>query len=51
MRLMGRDDISRSVYLTAAGKRVVVPRTFVKKMHKTPCRELKVAKARTKEIE
>jgi len=48
MRLKGRGGIARSVYVTAAGKRVVVLRTFVKK---TQHRELKLAKARAKEIE
>lgn len=48
MRLKGRDGIARSVYVTAAGKRVVVLRTFVKK---TPPRELKLAMARAKEVE
>lgn len=51
MRLKGRDGIARSVYVTAAGKRVVVLRTFVKKTQKTPRRELKLARARAKEIE
>ena len=51
MRLKGRDGIARSVYVTAAGKRVVVLRTFVKKTQKTPRRELKLAKERAKEIE
>jgi phage-related protein len=51
MRLKGRDGIARSVYVTAAGKRVVVLRTFIKKTQKTPPRELKLAKARAKEVE
>jgi phage-related protein len=51
IRLKGRDGIARSVYVTAAGKRVVVLRTFVKKTQKTPPRELKLARARAKEIE
>lgn len=51
MRLKGRDGIARSVYVTAAGKRVVVLRTFVKKTQKTPRRELKLAKERAKEVE
>jgi phage-related protein len=51
MRLKGRDGIARSVYVTANGKRVVVLRTFVKKTQKTPPRELKLARARAKEIE
>jgi phage-related protein len=51
MRLKGRDGIARSVYVTAAGKRVVVLRTFVKKTQKTPRQELKLARSRAKEIE
>lgn len=51
MRLKGRDGIARSVYVTTTGKRVVVLRTFIKKTQKTPPRELKLARARAKEVE
>ncbi len=50
MRLMGRDGIARSIYMTATGKRIVVLRTFVKKTDKTPKRELELARERAKEI-
>jgi phage-related protein len=50
LRLTGRDGIARSIYVTASGQRVVVLRTFVKKMQKTPPRELQIAMARLKEV-
>ncbi|MCB1019833.1 MAG: type II toxin-antitoxin system RelE/ParE family toxin, partial [Acidobacteria bacterium] len=40
MRLMGRDGISRALYVTARGQRVVVVRVFFKKSQKTPKREI-----------
>ena len=51
MRLRGRAGISRAVYVTAIGKRVVIVRAFVKKTHKTPRRELDLARERAKEIQ
>jgi phage-related protein len=50
MRLIGRDGIARSIYVTASGRRVVILRTFVKKTEKTPRRELALARERAKEI-
>lgn len=50
MRMSGRDGISRAIYVTAKGKRVVVVRVFVKKTQKTPRKELDLALARVKEI-
>jgi phage-related protein len=50
MRLRGRDGIARSLYVTAAGRRVVILRTFVKKTQKTPRREIELALRRAKEI-
>jgi phage-related protein/DNA-binding XRE family transcriptional regulator len=38
MRMTGRDGISRAIYVTASGKRVVIVRAFVKKTQKTPRR-------------
>jgi phage-related protein len=49
MRMKGRDGISRAIYVTAKGRRVVV-RVFVKKTPKTPRRELDLALERAKEI-
>jgi phage-related protein len=51
MRLRGRAGISRAIYVTASGKRVVVVRVFMKKTQKTPRRELELALARAKEVQ
>ena len=50
MRLKGRDGISRALYVTAVGRRIVVVRVFIKKTQKTPDREIKLALTRAKEI-
>lgn len=50
MRMKGRAGISRAIYITAAGERVIVVRVFVKKSQKTPDRELNLALRRAKEI-
>ena len=50
MRITGRDGIARSLYVTAAGRRVVVVRVFVKKTQKTPRREINLPLARAEEI-
>lgn len=50
LRMIGRDGIARAIYVTAAGRRVVVVRVFVKKTQKTPPRELELARQRAKEI-
>ena len=44
--MAGRDGISRAIYVTAAGRRVVVVRVFIKKTQKTPPRELEIARQR-----
>ena len=49
MRLRGRDGIARSLYVSAAGRRVVILRSFVKKTQKTPRREIALALRRAKE--
>jgi phage-related protein len=51
MRLKGRSGISRSLYVTASGRRVVIVRVFVKKTEKTPRREIELALNRAKSIE
>lgn len=48
--MKGRDGISRALYVTAKGRRVVVVRVFVKKTQKTPRREIKLALQRAKEV-
>ena len=51
MRLKGRSGISRALYVTAVGRRVVVVRVFVKKTEKIPRREIELAEARAKSIQ
>ena len=51
MRMKGRDGISRAIYVTARGRRVVVVRVFVKKSDKTPRREIDLALQRAKEVD
>ena len=50
MRLKGRDGISRALYVTAVGRRVVVVRVFMKKTQKTPNREIELALKRAKDL-
>ena len=51
MRMKGKDGISRAVYVTAKGRRVVVVRVFVKKKQKTPRREIEIALQRAQEVQ
>jgi phage-related protein len=50
MRMRGRDGISRALYVTARGRRVIIVRVFVKKMQRTPNREIELALSRSKEV-
>ena len=50
MRLKGRSGIARALYVTAAGRRVVIVRVFVKKTEKTPQREIGMALTRAKSV-
>jgi phage-related protein len=50
MRMKGRDGISKAVYVTAKGRRIVVLRVFVKKTQKTPRREIEIALQRAKKV-
>jgi phage-related protein len=50
MRMKGKDGVSRAIYVTARGRRVVVVRVFTKKTEKTPRREIDLALERAKEI-
>ena len=50
LRVTGRDGISRAIYVTASGRRVVIVRVFVKKTQKTPKYELELARQRAKEV-
>jgi phage-related protein len=51
LRITGRDGISRAIYVTASGRRVIVVRVFIKKTQKMPRRELEIARQRAKEVE
>jgi len=51
MRLTGRSGISRALYVTAAGRRVVIVRVFIKKTEKIPRREIELALSRAKLIQ
>ena len=50
LRITGRDGISRAIYVTASGRRVVILRAFIKKTQKMPPRELEIARQRAKEV-
>lgn len=50
MRLSGRHGIARALYVTGAGRRVVIVRVFVKKTQKTPRREIELALARARSV-
>ena len=50
MRLKGRDGISRALYVTAIGRRVVVVRAFVKKTQEIPEGEINLALKRAQEV-
>jgi phage-related protein len=50
LRITRRDGISRAIYVTTAGRRVVILRVFIKKTQKTPKHELDLAAERAKEV-
>lgn len=50
LRISRRDGISRAIYVTASGRRVVIVRVFVKKTQKTPAHEIELAGKRLKEV-
>jgi phage-related protein len=50
LRITGRDGISRAIYVTASGRRMVILRVFSKKSQKTPPHELELARQRAREI-
>jgi phage-related protein len=51
MRMKGRSGISRALYVTGVGQRVVIVRIFVKKTEKTPRREVERALSRAKSVQ
>ncbi|MEQ1694949.1 MAG: type II toxin-antitoxin system RelE/ParE family toxin [Hyphomicrobiaceae bacterium] len=50
LRIRGKDGISRAIYVTASGQRVVIVRVFIKKTQKTPNKELRLARERAKDV-
>jgi phage-related protein len=50
MRLKGRSGVSRALYITAVGRRVVIVRVFTKKSEKTPRREIALALTRARSV-
>ncbi len=50
LRAKAQEGIARGLYVTVAGRRVVVLHVFVKKTEKTPQRALDVARERMKQV-
>ena len=50
IRLKGRSGIARALYVTAARRRAVIVRVFVKKTQRTPRHEIELALARARSI-
>lgn len=50
LRIRGKSGISRAIYVTATGQRVIILRVFIKKTQKTPNRELRLARERAKDV-
>ena len=50
LRIRAEEGIARGIYVTAAGRRVVVLHVFAKKSRKTPRRALATAKERMKQV-
>jgi phage-related protein len=50
MRMKGKDGISRAIYVTEKGRRVVVVRVFIKKTQKMPRREISLALEGAREV-
>jgi len=51
LRPRGRSGAGRAFYCFLLGRRVVVVHAFIKKTQQTPDRDLKLARARVKEID
>lgn len=50
LRITGRDGIARAIYITVAGRRLVIVRIFIKKTQKTPPQEIALARKRAREV-
>lgn len=50
MRMKGKDNIGRALYVTASGRRIVILHAFIKKTQKMPNKAKRLAQERLKEI-
>jgi phage-related protein len=50
LRLKGKDNIGRSIYILGTGRKIIILHTFIKKTQQTPPKALKIAEARLKEL-
>ena len=50
LRVRAKGGIARGIYVTAAGRRVVVLHVFVKKSRRTPRRALAIARERMRQV-
>lgn len=50
MRMTGRDEIARAVYVARSGQRLFVLHVFIKKTQKTPRKAIEVAQARLRSL-
>lgn len=50
LRVKGKDGIARAIYVTAAGREVIVLHAFQKKTQKTPPKALNLARQRLKQL-
>lgn len=50
LRLTTKSGISKAIYVTTSGKRLVIVHAYVKKTEKLPKRHLELARQRAKEV-
>ncbi len=50
IRLRGKDNIARALYITVHKQRVVILRIFIKKTQKTPQQEIELTLRRAEEV-
>lgn len=50
MRMKSKEGIGRVLFCTLPGRRIFMLHAFIKKSSKTPARDLKIARARLKEV-
>ena len=50
IRAKGQEGIGRSFFCTVSDQEIIILHSFIKKTQKTPKKELKIARARLKEV-